>query len=115
MYEGKCVTCEENGVVSLYIGETSRSMYFRGRQHLASIQQPERNTHNAFSKHINEYHPNQPGNFTVNVTQTCRTPLERQIVEGVKIVNIKSDIPMNSKLDHYQPAIGRVTITNHLQ
>jgi hypothetical protein len=115
VYTGQCCICSRNGVSSMYIGETSRSTYFRGRQHLKSIQQPLQNSHNAFSKHLIEHHPNQPGEFTVNVVQSYKNPLERQVAEGVKILNMKPDIQMNSRLDHFQPAIGRITINNQLQ
>ena len=35
--------------------------------------------------------------------------------EGVEIYRAKPDIMMNSKCDHYQPAVGRVVITNTIQ
>jgi L-fucose isomerase-like protein len=76
---------------------------------------PLQNSHNAFSKHLIEHHPNQPGEFTVNVVQSYKNPLERQVAEGVKIINMESDIQMNSRLDHFQPAIGRIIINNQLQ
>ena len=40
-----------------------------------------------------------------------RKPLERQVWEGVEI---HAGIPMNSKLDHYQPAVGRMMMRNSL-
>ena len=50
----------------------------------------------------------------MKVLKSYQRPLERQIAEGVIIHNLDADITMNSKLDHYQPAIRRVTFTNEL-
>ena len=117
VYMGQCEVCRNQGIVSKYIGETSRSLFVRGKQHKAAIRQ--NNVNNAFRKHINEYHPNETrGNdiFRMKVLKSYQRPLERQIAEGVIIHNlhVDADITMNSKLDHYQPAITRVTFTNEL-
>ena len=37
-------------------------------------------------------------------------PLERQSWEGCEIHGDQSDIIMNSKLDHYAPAVGRMVM-----
>ena len=44
--------------------------------------------------------------------------MERQIWEGVEIHNAygpHATILMNSKLDHYQPAVGRIVISNEVR
>ena len=136
VYEGKCMTCSSKGPTSkpdkqgqikqiqrtpgtqsLYVGESSRSAYQRGMQHIAAIEQPERHKTNAFAKHIIECHKgdHEDVKFKVNVVKSFKRPLERQIYEGVAIHNAKVDLLMNSKLDHYQPAVGRVVITNDVR
>ena len=134
VYRGTCVTCEEIGVSSkpdeegrivrandygrstrsLYIGETSKSTYVRGRQHLESLRNPERVNarSNAFVKHKELYHRynEEEVDFKFEIARSFRKPLERQVWEGVEIHSSKCDILMNSKLDHYQPAVGRMVV-----
>ena len=38
-----------------------------------------------------------------------KTPLERQVREGVEIVRAEADVVLNSRLDYFQPGIRRVT------
>ena len=59
-----------------------------------------------------EKHPNQIPDFKIDILGNYSSALERQTTEGVEIYNNKSDIIMNSKLDHYQPAFNRVLFTN---
>ena len=40
---------------------------------------------------------------------------KKQICEGVEIHNASVDVLMNSKLDHYRPAVSRVVITNEVR
>ena len=43
---------------------------------------------------------------------TCQKAMERQISEGVEIRHGEEDVDilMNSKLDHYAPAVGRMVM-----
>ena len=50
--------------------------------------------------------------FNVNIVRGNKRPFDRQIWDGVEILGAKVDILMNSKLDHYQPAVCRVVVTN---
>ena len=43
-----------------------------------------------------------------------KKPLERQVREGVEIVRMEADTIMNSKLDHYQHGIKRITFSDIL-
>ena len=76
MYRGDCRTClqmgpssqpDKEGTVSMvdrrrggtkasYYGETSRSVYVRGQQHLTAMYSPEQHKDNAFVKHRKNYH-----------------------------------------------------------
>ena len=134
VYRGEYLTCREKGPTStitkdgnmktidrvpgtksVYIGETSRSAFTRGRQHMNALKNPKRHTENAFCKHIIECHKGDRSKvkFKVDVISQFKKPMERQICEGVEIFRAKCDILMNSKIDHYQPAVGRVTVTNN--
>ena len=81
---------------------------------MTAINNPERNRHNAFARHALEHHPQETPQFTMEVIGKYRTPLERQIAEGIEIYNSNSNITMNSKLDHYQPTFHRLIFTNQL-
>ena len=135
VYKGACVSCKlkgptsrvdkggniqriqrKPGTESVYYGESGRSGYQRGLSHVKAISNPKRHNENAFAKHINECHngDREQVKFKVDVVRRFKRPLERQIWEGVEIHNAQANIQMNSKLDHYQPAVSRVIITNQL-
>ena len=50
--------------------------------------------------------------FKLNLLYTCSKAMERQSSEGVEIRHGEQevDIIMNSKLDHYAPAVGRMVL-----
>ena len=79
VYEGCCSTCKDKGNDSVYIGESSRSGYVRGRQHLETIRDHRRNQYNAYAKHIREEHEGREAKFRLDIINDHRTHLERQI------------------------------------
>ena len=113
VYQGICVCCEQNNVRSVYFGETGKSTFVRGKQHLTAIGDPVgKQRGNAFAKHIMEKHNgNRNIKFRFNVVKTFKKPMERQIREGVEIARAEVDMLLNSKLDHYQPQMRRVRFT----
>ena len=139
VYQGTCMTCKDKGPTSkvdrngyvkrierqsemnsVYYGETSRNGYVRGAQHMAALRNPDRQKDNAFVKHIKEYHQGDEGpvRYKMNIVKAFKRPLERQIWEGVEIHGTHGPhkrILMNSKLDHYQPAVGRIIISNEVR
>ena len=77
---------------------------------MESVSRPEINESNAFAKHRLEYHQ---GNDTrmeiqVDVMKTFPRPMQRQVWEGVAIREVNCDVIMNSKQDHYAPAVGHM-------
>ena len=70
----------------------------------------DRNKANAFVKHIKECHEGQNGTlFQMDIIKTFKKPLERQTREGIEIFRANADIVLNSKLDHFQPGLRRIT------
>ena len=113
---GSCVTCKERGKDAIYIGETGRSGYVRGKEHQSAIREPAKYKANAFAKHIIEHHQgNTNVKFKVDIIKCYQKPLERQVREGVEILGINADIIMNSKLDFIQPGIRRIAFEDILQ
>ena len=80
-----------------------------------ALKNPRKNPSNAFCKHIMEHHRGERHKdvmYQVEVVKEFKGPMYRQIWEGVEIHGARPDILMNSKLDHYQPAVGRMLVTN---
>ena len=105
--------CEADNIKAEYIGETGDSGYSRGLDHAAAIRndQPKQS---ARAKHLREFHPDylrKTDAYRVKVLSTYRKPLERQIMEGVKIHNSMADILINGKEEWIQPAVVRLQAT----
>ena len=102
------------GTKSVSTGETSRSILVRGKQHLHDMESPQDHPENAFVKHALEYHAGEVPQYKLSVMGSFPKPLERQVWEGVMIRRSEQEdgVLMNSKLDHYAPAVGRVVISN---
>lgn len=117
VYKGSCVTCkEEKSKDAVYIGETGRSGYARGKEHLTAIKKPVKYKSNAFAKHILEHHAgNRNVKFKVDIIKCYQKPLERQVREGVEILRMDADIAMNSKIDFIQPGIRRLAFADILE
>lgn len=114
VYRGTCIICEEGGKKALYIGESGRSAYARGKDHLKAIENPQSNTHNAFVKHMAEEHGEEEAKFRMDIIKAFDKPLERQVREGVEIMRMNADIRLNSKLDFIQPGMRRVAFQDLL-
>ena len=74
------------------------------------ISRPQTHQSNAFAKHKLENHQ---GNDTrmgvkVDVLKNFPRPMQRQVWEGVEIREVSCNILLNSKLDHYAPAVGHM-------
>ena len=132
VYKGVCDTCLEKGpssfpdqkgnIISVtqrkpgtksgYFGETSRNTLVRGEHHLTAIQSPEFHQDNAFSQHSLKYHQGEKPDYSLSIVGCHPRPLERQIWEGVLIRKGEKelDILMNSKQDHFAPAVGRLVV-----
>ena len=44
----------------------------------------------------------------MDVVKTFPRPMQRQVWEGVEIREVDCDVLLNSKQDHYAPAVGRM-------
>ena len=70
--------------------------------------------HITLEKQVTQHHDNKETKFKFDIIKYNRTPLERQIREGVEIVRTRADILLNSKIDHFQPGIRKITFGNIL-
>ena len=82
---------------------------------MQSLENPENpsNRSNAFVRHREDFHRDEVSDvrYKVDVVKAFKRPLERQVWEGVEIHSSDAGVIMNSKLDHYQPAVGRMRMT----
>ena len=72
---------------------------------------------NAFAKHLSIEHPDQqknPDTFKMKVEKTYQKPLDRQVMEGVKIATLEPEETLNSRAEYLQPAVVRIRATREL-
>ena len=78
-YEIKCAECN-----NVYVGETSRSAYVRGKEHMKSL--GKKKERSVLWKHCKEKHNSEMQKFEMNVTGSySNDAMLRQISEGVWI------------------------------
>ena len=108
-YKGTCKLCGLVEVTSEYWGESAFSGGYRAKQHEDDVEK--RKESNAFSKHLEIFHPESQGNiehFEIQVQSVHKKSLTRQKTEAVKIQSSTASNLLNSKAEHRQPALLRV-------
>ena len=108
VYRILCQECELGHIKAEYTGESSRTPYLRGREHLDGLEK--RKEDNALWKHCAQVHQGREVKFKMRVLRSHRTPMSRQIQEAVEIENSKADILMNSKGEWNGSRIPRIVI-----
>ena len=108
VYRITCLECERRQVKAEYTGETSRTAYLRGREHVEGLRN--NNPKNALWKHCSQDHGGKEADFKMKILRSHKTPLTRQVHEGVEINSSKADIIMNSKGEWNGSRIPRVVI-----
>ena len=111
-YEMECGLCEESAILTdkqadrtTYIGETSRNLFTRGKEHKQKY--ATENQDSFILQHQNEEHDCLPADFTAKVTGTYRDCLSRQVAEGVAIRRCRNKT-LNSKSEWHQPSLWKV-------
>ncbi|KAL9977958.1 hypothetical protein ACROYT_G015427 [Oculina patagonica] len=104
-YELVCQICRHK-----YIGETSRSAYTRGKEHLRALEQREESS--VLWRHCCDIHAGNIAGFTMNVTGTFQNDaMLRQITESVMINQTKEDQLINTKEEWAYFRIPRAVVT----
>ena len=98
-YEIECRLCKDTSP-TVYIGETARNLYTRGREHMYNSRDEEY----FLSKHMREKHGGQSEDFRAKVTHLNKDCLTRQIREGVLIRRSGKEL-MNTKTEWFQPPL----------
>ena len=111
-YEMECSLCTETAdqnnnpaTRTTYIGETSRNLFSRGKEHAYKYEKKDEDSFMA--THQAEAHMQQPAQFTAKVTGNYRDCLTRQVAEGVAIRRCPNRV-LNSKSEWHQPSLWKV-------
>ena len=97
----QCNSCLQQGEgeggpkVQIYWGETSRTLFQRGKEHWAAY--ASKSEASVLHKHESEHHQNAPAEWKMKVYNYHSKPLRRQIEEGVLINNARGGELLNSK------------------
>ena len=104
LYRISCNMCPEDDR-SVYLGETARNLYTRGREHAKNNEK--KYIESFMNSHQNEQHAGVAADFHAEVVSSYRDCLSRQVSEGVHIRRSKEKV-LNSKAEWHQPALWRV-------
>ena len=103
-YEISCSECQDPAA---YIGETGRTMYSRGKEHLEDYSREKPSS--ALWEHCQKYHDSTHVNFKMRCTGKFNKPNPRQITEGVKIHNF-AGLSLNRRSEWKIPVVARMDI-----
>ena len=97
------------GRVGIYLGETSRSLHERAKEHVNDAKTVHAKSH--IVKHWLESHPdlNDPPTFRFQVKRCFKDCLTRQLSEAISI-NRSKDMLLNSKNEYVTNCISRITV-----
>ena len=104
-YEVKCDLCKD-----IYIGETSRNLYTRIKEHLSDYRNKSKDSvlyRHAVAKHSHNQHVP----YTAKVTGVHRDALSRQLTEAVSISEACQNTLINSKAEFGHTPVTRVQLT----
>ena len=103
-YKIECEECKD-----VYIGETSRNAYTRGREHLSQMQRKDKNS--ILHRHQEQKHKDkETPSFRMTVTGSYRSALDRQITEAVQINRQPTDKLINNKCEFRQNKLMRTQL-----
>ena len=105
-----CIACEREKVRAEYWGETSRTGFERGEEHVAGLEN--KYEKNSLWKHSVIYHGGglERKDYRMEVIESHRSPLNRQVHEGVELYTNGADIILNSKSEWNHSKLPRVII-----
>jgi hypothetical protein len=113
LYENRCEICKPVGKdgkenclkdgKGVYVGETSRSLYERAKEHEADKAKTSEDSHQI--KHWLTHHADllAPPKFRFKIIQSFQDPLSRQLSEAVRI-DLRGEGILNSKSN--TPGVG---------
>jgi hypothetical protein len=106
LYELGCNLCSGDSQC-VYIGETSRNLYTRGKEHIGKYLSQKQNNESFIKKHQIEKHNDLPADFSAKVVDTFKDCLTRQISEGIHLRRSNVTV-LNAKSEWHQPPLWSV-------
>ena len=103
----KSALCPDTANGWIYIGESSRNLYTRSKEHISKYESRKQNKDGFIKKHRVEVHNDRPAKFNSKNTEMFKDCLSHQISEGVEIRRSNKNV-LNSKSEWHQPALWRV-------
>ena len=104
LYKFSCQQCPADRQ-AVYLGETARNLYIRGREHGNNYQK--RQPESFMWKHQQDKHSGADADFSAEVLGSFKDCLSRQVSEGVHIRRCGQEV-LNSKAEWHQPALWKV-------
>ena len=99
LYQTSCLQCKEKGKESVYYGESSRTGFERGLEHVADIRSKDKESH--IRRHLEEEHGglenSRENNFSMKILRRHQSSFCRQIHEAVVISRNQNKNILNSK------------------
>ena len=108
VYSLTCQECLSKGILAQYHGESARSGWTRGLEHLSLLENEDDSS--PLWKHCVEHHENIKVQFSMKVEKSHQSPMTRQIHESCAIEHSKSVILMNSKSEWGGQKIPRIVV-----
>ena len=109
VYKITCKECEKSGLKANYYGESSFNGYTKGTQHANNYRSKNKATQekSALRVHAKEHHQDKKVEYKMEVLQTFKKPLSRQVMESIYIIKSKEEdhFPMNNKKEFNQALI----------
>ena len=103
MNVGYQISCQECPKSVVYIGETSKSGYLRGVDHLRNYKSKKNDC--PLWRHAAQDHDNRLDvKFAKKIVRLFRDPLTRQCNESVRMQRCSADVLLNSKSEWHGPA-----------
>ena len=106
-YQLVCMPCSDQEITATYEGETAKSAYEHGQQHVSNLSKKVADT--PMWKHAELHHQSDNSiEFSMQVTSRFKKPMVRQEDESIHIRESVSSIKMNSKSEFHQPPLIRL-------
>ena len=111
IYTNTCKTCKSEGRTTQYVGESSRTMLERAKEHVRDRTDAKKTSH--MRDHTDEEHPGQEVGFRFDVVKRCSSALERQVGETIKVKVLKKGgcNIINSKVEYNRCLLPTLMVT----
>ena len=109
-YTIRCRECARRGTSAMYWGESARTGFKRGKEHVEGLFKEWEKA--PLWRHSSTFHngTKELAWYEMRVVRSHRTPLNRQVDEGVEIALCTADIVMNSTAELNGTRIPRIVI-----